>query len=138
MDDDKQKALDLIINMTTYNDYLPTGAPTSTILSFIAHKVLFDEIAEEMKKLTPGYDVMTFQGFANIIDENKRLKSTAQLCLRWALQQGILPLPKSITPSRIVENTNIFDFTISPDDMAAINALPNFGGSGLHPDKVDF
>ena len=65
-------------------------------------------------------------------------KSTAQLCLRWALQQGILPLPKSITPSRIVENTNIFDFTISPDDMAAINALPNFGGSGLHPDKVDF
>lgn len=91
-----------------------------------------------MKKLTPGYDVMTFQGFANIIDENKRLKSTAQLCLRWALQQGILPLPKSITPSRIVENTNIFDFTISPDDMAAINALPNFGGSGLHPDKVDF
>ena len=95
-------------------------------------------IAEEMKKLTPGYDVMTFRGFANIIDENKRLKSTAQLCLRWALQQGILPLPKSITPSRIVENTNIFDFTISPDDMAAINALPNFGGSGLHPDKVDF
>ena len=95
-------------------------------------------IAEEMKKLTPGYDVMTFQGFANIINENKRLKSTAQLCLRWALQQGILPLPKSITPARIVENTNIFDFTISPDDMAAINALPNFGGSGLHPDKVDF
>ena len=65
-------------------------------------------------------------------------KSTAQLCLRWALQQGILPLPKSITPALIVENTNIFDFTISPDDMAAINALPNFGGSGLHPDKVDF
>ena len=95
-------------------------------------------IAEEMKKLTSEYNVMTLQGFANIIDENKRLKSTAQLCLRWALQQGILPLPKSITPSRIVENTNIFDFTISPDDMAAINALPNFGGSGLHPDKVDF
>ena len=32
-------------------------------------------IAEEMKKLTPGYDVMTFQGFANIIDENKRLNA---------------------------------------------------------------
>lgn len=45
-----EKALDLIINMTTYNNHLPTGAPTSTILSFMAHKVLFDEIAEEMKK----------------------------------------------------------------------------------------
>ena len=45
-----EKALDLIINMTTYNNHLPTGAPTSTILSFIAHKVLFDEIAEEMNK----------------------------------------------------------------------------------------
>jgi len=45
-----ERALDLIINMTTYNDHLPTGAPTSTILAFIAHKELFDEIAEEMEK----------------------------------------------------------------------------------------
>jgi len=45
-----EKALDLIINMTTYNDHLPTGSPTSTILAYIAHKELFDEIAEEMKK----------------------------------------------------------------------------------------
>jgi len=45
-----EKTLDLILNMTTYNDHLPTGSPTSTILAYIAHKELFDEIAEEMEK----------------------------------------------------------------------------------------
>ena len=45
-----EKALDIIIEMATYNNRLPTGAPTSTILAFIAHKELFDEIAIEMKK----------------------------------------------------------------------------------------
>lgn len=61
-------------------------------------------------------------------------KSVAQLCIRWCLQNGVLPLPKSVTPSRILDNAQIFDFAISELDMAAINSLPYFGGSGLHPD----
>ncbi len=65
-------------------------------------------------------------------------KSAAQLCIRWCLQNDVLPLPKSVTPSRIVENTAVFDFVISDEDMAAINSMPYLGGSGLHPDKVDF
>lgn len=65
-------------------------------------------------------------------------KTVAQLCIRWVLQNGVLPLPKSITPSRIVENTQIFDFEISAEDMAIINSMPSFGGSGLDPDKIDF
>lgn len=39
-------------------------------------------------------------------------KSAAQLCIRWCLQNGILPLPKSVTPSRIIENADVFDFEI--------------------------
>lgn len=65
-------------------------------------------------------------------------KSVAQLCICWCLQNGTLPLPKSVTPSRIRENTDVFDFVISDEDMEAINAMPYFGGSGLHPDEVDF
>lgn len=65
-------------------------------------------------------------------------KSVAQLCIRWALQNGTLPLPKSITPSRIVDNLEVYDFKISDADMAAINALPYSGGSGLDPDAVPF
>ena len=65
-------------------------------------------------------------------------KSSAQLCIRWAIQNGILPLPKSVTPSRIRENADVFDFTISEEDMLVINAMEYFGGSGHHPDRVDF
>lgn len=60
-------------------------------------------------------------------------KSAAQLCIRWCLQNGVLPLPKSVTPSRIMENADVFGFDISDEDMAEINSMPYFGGSGLHP-----
>ncbi len=65
-------------------------------------------------------------------------KSVAQLCIRWCLQEGTLPLPKSVTPSRILENTNVFDFEISAEDMTTINSMAYCGGSGLHPDEVKF
>ncbi|MBE6596084.1 MAG: aldo/keto reductase [Ruminococcaceae bacterium] len=65
-------------------------------------------------------------------------RSVAQICIRWCLQKGTLPLPKSVTPSRIIENSKVFDFEITDEDMAIIDRLPNFGGSGLHPDKIEF
>ena len=64
--------------------------------------------------------------------------SVAQLCIRYALQKCVLPLPKSVTPSRIVENADVFGFEIRRADMEAINALGEFGGAGLGPDEVDF
>lgn len=69
---------------------------------------------------------------------SKYNRSAAQLCIRWCIQNGTLPLPKSVTPSRIEENSKVFDFNISDEDMKIINGLDNFGGSGLHPDKVEF
>jgi diketogulonate reductase-like aldo/keto reductase len=68
----------------------------------------------------------------------KHGKTSAQVHLRWCLQHGIIPLPKSVTPSRIAENADVFDFTISDEDMAAIDAMEYFGGSGFDPDNVDF
>lgn len=65
-------------------------------------------------------------------------KSVAQLCVRWCLQNGTLPLPKSVTPSRIKENGEIFDFTLDDEDMRRINSMEYCGGSGHHPDKVNF
>lgn len=64
--------------------------------------------------------------------------SVAQLCIRWCLQNETLPLPKSVTPSRILENTKVFDFEISRQDMTTINNMSYCGGSGLHPDEVNF
>ena len=68
----------------------------------------------------------------------KYTKSVAQLCLRWCLQHEILPLPKSVTPARIAENVDVFSFSVSEEDMMAIDNMANVGGSGLHPDHVDF
>ena len=65
-------------------------------------------------------------------------RSVAQLCIRWCIQNGTLPLPKSVTPSRIIENANVFDFVISDEDMATINAMEQCGFSGNDPDKVKF
>ncbi|MWV48690.1 aldo/keto reductase [Rathayibacter sp. VKM Ac-2803] len=49
-------------------------------------------------------------------------KSVAQLCIRYLLEKDVLPLPKSTTPSRIAENADV-DFTISPEDLATLDAL---------------
>ena len=65
-------------------------------------------------------------------------KSVAQLCIRWVLQHNLLPLPKSITPERIKQNADVFDFDISADDMNKIDNMAYCGGSGLSPDDIDF
>lgn len=69
---------------------------------------------------------------------SKYNKSIAQLCIRWCLQNNTLPLPKSVTSSRIKENTEIFDFNISDENMKTINSMEYCGGSGHHPNKVSF
>ncbi|HCW72529.1 MAG TPA: aldo/keto reductase [Clostridiaceae bacterium] len=53
---------------------------------------------------------------------NKYSKSPAQVILRWHHQNGVLAIPKSVTPSRIRENIDIFDFELSDEDMKKIDA----------------
>ncbi len=62
-------------------------------------------------------------------------KSLPQICLRWELQNGIIPLPKTLSEERMRENADIFDFEITEADMQLINSMEKCGGSGLHPDK---
>lgn len=65
-------------------------------------------------------------------------RSTAQICLRWCLQKGKLPLPKSTTPSRIEENLRLFDFQISKEDSDLIDGLACVGRTGSDPDNAKF
>ncbi|MBT9654976.1 aldo/keto reductase [Lactiplantibacillus plantarum] len=55
-------------------------------------------------------------------------KNVGQLILRWELQLGTLPIPKSSTPSRQASNMDVFDFEISAADMATINGLSQVDG----------
>lgn len=65
-------------------------------------------------------------------------KKTAQVSLRWLIQQGLVPLPKSVHEARIKENMQVFDFTLSAEEMAKIDALTDLGGQCAKPDEVDF
>ncbi|MDR6508383.1 aldo/keto reductase [Arthrobacter oryzae] len=61
-------------------------------------------------------------------------KSPAQVMLRWHLQQGRSAIPKSTNPERIAENFDVFNFELSPDEIAAINALDTGVRNGPDPD----
>jgi len=64
-------------------------------------------------------------------------KSAAQVVLRWHLQLGNIVIPKSVTPSRIRENLDVFDFALDAGDMAAITALDSGERTGKDPDDLD-
>ena len=53
----------------------------------------------------------------------KHQKSPAQIVLRWHIQSGFIVIPKSVTPARIVENIDIFDFELAPSEMQQITNL---------------
>ena len=56
-------------------------------------------------------------------------KSPAQVVLRWAVQRGTVPLPRSSTPERVAENFGLFDWALSPAQMRALDALDATTGS---------
>jgi len=65
-------------------------------------------------------------------------KSVAQIVLRWSLQNGFLPLPKSVHADRIQQNTELFDFELSAADMETIDGMHGVAGLANDPDEVDF
>lgn len=76
---------------------------------------------EEMKKLSQKYG-----------------KSVGQICLKWSLQMGFIPLPKSSNPKRIQENLDIFDFELLDEDIKLIASLENVCGEAPDPDQTTF
>ena len=64
-------------------------------------------------------------------------KSVAQVALRWSLQKGFLPLPKSVTPKNVKGNLDIFDFDLSEEDMAVLDKIQGIKTQD-DPDTVNF
>ena len=65
-------------------------------------------------------------------------RTPAQVVLRWHIQRGDIVFPKSVTPSRVRENFELFDFQLDADDMAAITALNRDERTGPDPDTFDY
>ena len=71
------------------------------------------------------FDNQTAQDLAN-----KYNKTVAQIALRWSLQKGFLPLPKSATPKNILSNLAIFDFDLTEDDILKLDKIENVKSQG--------
>jgi 2,5-diketo-D-gluconate reductase A len=67
-------------------------------------------------------------------------RSPAQVVLRWHIQRGHIVFPKSVTPARIRENLELFDFELAPDDITRIDRLDQgtAGRGGANPDTFDW
>ncbi|MCK3685815.1 aldo/keto reductase [Maribellus sp. YY47] len=65
-------------------------------------------------------------------------KTPVQIVLRWDIQKGVVTIPKSVTPERIIANADIFDFELSTEDMDRIDALDQNKRIGGHPDHITF
>lgn len=67
----------------------------------------------------------------------KHGKTPAQIIIRWHLEHGFSAIPKSVTPSRIAENFDVFDFTLTTDEVVAIDALDTGHRAGGNPETFD-
>ncbi|KJE28030.1 aldo/keto reductase family protein [Geobacillus kaustophilus] len=74
-----------------------------------------------------------------IVDIGRKYgKTPAQVVLRWDLQHGVVTIPKSVTPARIKENADIFDFSLTDEEMKQIDALNLNKRVGPDPDNFNF
>ena len=67
-----------------------------------------------------------------------QLEIHAQVALRWCIERGIAPIPKSTLFAHQQENLNVFDFSLTPEEVNELTAMPQTSFSGLHPDTVTF
>lgn len=63
-------------------------------------------------------------------------RSPAQVCVRWCIQHGAVPVVKSSAPERMRENRDVFDFVLTESDMETLDRLPDTGSSAPDPDNI--
>ncbi|HLR42422.1 MAG TPA: aldo/keto reductase [Pseudogracilibacillus sp.] len=68
---------------------------------------------------------------------SKYNKTAAQIILRWHIQENTIVIPKSITPSRIKENMNVFDFALTEEEMKSIYEIDKNERAGREPNEMD-
>ena len=94
-----------------------------------------DIFVEAWSPLDQGGEVLTDETVQKIAEAKG--KSPAQVVLRWHLQNGTIVIPKSVTPSRIEENFNVFDFELAEAEMNEINGINKDRRKGSHPNEMN-
>lgn len=91
-------------------------------------------VTEAWSPIARGGELLDTQVITTIAQ--KHGKSPAQVVLRWHIEMGHVVIPKSVTPQRIAENTNVFDFELDEQDIAAIATLESGTRIGPDPDVL--
>jgi len=91
-------------------------------------------VTEAWAPLARGRDLLEDPVLEGIARE--RSKTVAQVILRWHVQQGFVPIPKSSNPGRLAQNIDVFDFTLSDDEMSAIATLDRKGEGAADSDRM--
>jgi len=119
--------------------WFPLGGPIGTIEAPPGEIDMTDPIQvilADFRALNKGKKVLLRdQVLAGMAD--KYGKTVAQIILRWHVQSGLLPIPKSKDPQRIVDNSKIFDFELETRDKATIDALNHDRRLGPDPDLYE-
>src|SRR5690625_1442398 len=92
-----------------------------------------DIYIESWSPLGQGGDVLNDKIITEIAEQYG--KTSAQVIIRWHLQEGSIVIPKSVTPSRIEENFDVFDFELSTDDMNKIAKINRNERKGSDPSE---
>jgi diketogulonate reductase-like aldo/keto reductase len=93
-------------------------------------------VVESWSPLMAGGEILQNMAIARIAAAHG--KTPAQVVLRWHIQSGLVVIPKSVTPERISENIEIFDFELTAEDIKAIDDLDEGRRVGPDPDNFDF
>jgi diketogulonate reductase-like aldo/keto reductase len=109
--------------------------PSDQQEEIVAYNDAHNLLTEAYSPLGTG-EIFKILALGKIAEKYK--KTVAQTVLRWHLQKGYLPLPKSVTPARIKENAEIFDFELTSEDMTFIDHLHGALLPHKFPDNVQF
>ena len=95
------------------------------------HRIQYEAWAPLMQGRITGVDLLKQLA-------RKYNKDLVQIVLRWNLQKGVVTIPKSVTPARILSNAQLFDFELSSEDIKRIDALDKGLRYGSDPDDFNF
>ncbi len=112
---------------------LHPGLPQEELRAFHAEHGI---VTESWSPLGQGKGLLDDPKLAQIA--RKHGKSPAQIVLRWHLDLGLVVIPKSVTPARILENLNVFDFTLGAEDLDEIATLNNGHRLGGDPETANY
>lgn len=108
------------------------GYPENEVLEFCKSQNIVVEAWAPLAR-AKAFDLPEVQRVSNSSG-----RTPSQVLVRWCIQKGVVPLPKSVTAERIIENFGATDFVLSAEEMEILDSITDIGRLGSHPDDCKF